>query len=135
MTKIATAFHIVFDPICAIDWRVVASRTANGLRLCWAVAQLLLMGAALLVDIAWQNRASIRQAAVVTIAVLVVAVEFARFAGSWTRQQIEALSQRGAELLPQQPLPAVAPISATMQAVHELLEQLVRRIYPLIVAA
>lgn len=121
--------------IRAIDWRAVASRTAKGLRLCWAVAQLLLMAATLLVDLAWEYRAEIRQALVAAIAALVVAAELTYRAGCWTRRQVEALSQRTVELLPQQPLPTLAPITATMQAARESLERLVRRLYPLLAAA
>lgn len=117
MTTIKTAFHITVA-------------LGSGLRLCWAAARLLAMVLVLACDLAWEYRAEIRQALVATIAVLVVAGEACYWAGCWTRSAVEALSQRSCELLPRQPLAALAPITATIQAARELLERLVRRLYP-----
>lgn len=114
--------------------KTVITLAAKGLRLTWAVAQLLLAATTLLVDLAWEYRAEIRQALVAAIAALVAAAQITYEAGCWTRRQIEALSNRSAALLPEQPLPAVAPITATVQAAREALEQLVRRLYPVAAA-
>lgn len=135
MTTIKTAFHITLALVRAIDWRAVARRTANGLRLCWVAAQLLLALLVMARDFAWEHRAEIRQALAATIAALVVATEASYRAGCWARRAVEALSQRSVELLPQQPLPTLAPITATIQAARESLERLVRRLYPMLAAA
>jgi hypothetical protein len=85
----------------------------------------------------WAHRQQARDA-VVLAALATLA------AGAWTRQQagrcyragqaarraVDALSNRSAVLLPQQPVAAVAPITATLQAAREALAQLVARLYP-----
>lgn len=50
-------------------------------------------------------------------------------AGQWTRAQLEATSDRAATLVDAQPVPALAPISANLQALRELLELWVSRLY------
>ena len=57
-------------------------------------------------------------------------------AGRWTRSQLEAArallmatSDRAAALVNAQPVPALAPISANIQALRELLEAWVSRLY------
>jgi hypothetical protein len=57
-------------------------------------------------------------------------------AGRWTRTQLEAAraqleatSERAATLVDAQPVPALAPISANLQALRELLELWVSRLY------
>lgn len=57
-------------------------------------------------------------------------------AGRWTRSQLEAsrallvaTSDRAAALVDAQPVPALAPISANLQALRELLEAWVSRLY------
>lgn len=116
----------------AIDWHAVGARTMAGLALCWAVAQLLAMVAAIACETAWQHRQQIRAALVHAIAYLVVAAELTYRAGCWTRHAVERLSSRAAVLVSQQPLPAVAPITATMQAAREALERLIARLYPVL---
>lgn len=118
----------------AIDWRAVGARTTAGLQLCWAVAQLLFLLGAVAVDYAWQHRQQIRAALVHAVACLVVAAEVTYRAGCWTRHQLERFSGRAAVLVSQQPLPAVAPITATMQAAREALERLIARLYPVLAA-
>lgn len=110
--------------------KTIAACTFNGLRLCWAAAQLLLAAGILLLDLAWEYRAEIRHALVAAIAAVVLAAQLTYEAGCWTRRQIESLSNRSAALLPMQPLPAVAPITASVEAAREALERLVRRLYP-----
>jgi len=78
----------------------------------------------------WAHRAEIRAALVRAVAMLIVAAQLTYEAGCWTRRTIEAVNQRSAVLLPQQPLPAVAPITATIQAAREALARLVARLYP-----
>jgi hypothetical protein len=78
----------------------------------------------------WAHRAQIRAGLVRFIAALVVAAELTYRAGCWTRRTIEAVNQRSAALLPEQPLPAVAPITATVHAVREALARLIARLYP-----
>jgi hypothetical protein len=50
-------------------------------------------------------------------------------AGRWTRALLEATSERAAALVDAQPVPALAPISANLQALRELLELWVSRLY------
>jgi hypothetical protein len=78
----------------------------------------------------WAHRAEIRAALVRTLAAFIVATELAYRAGCWTRRTVEAVNQRSAALLPQQPLPAVAPITATVEAAREALARLIARLYP-----
>lgn len=55
-------------------------------------------------------------------------------AGRWCRQQLLELSDQAARLTAAQPLPIVAPITASIEALREALELLVRRLYPAIAA-
>lgn len=50
-------------------------------------------------------------------------------AGRWTRALLEATSDRAAALVDAQPVPALAPISSNLQALRELLEAWVSRLY------
>ena len=50
-------------------------------------------------------------------------------AGQWTRALLVATSDRAAALVDAQPVPALAPISSNMQALRELLELWVSRLY------
>ena len=52
----------------------------------------------------------------------------------WCRQQLLELSDQAARLTAAQPLPIVAPITASIEALREALELLVRRLYPAIAA-
>jgi hypothetical protein len=120
MTKtISTVTRLV----AAIDWRAVGDRLDRALELAWTIAQLLLTAAVLLSEVIWEHRAHIRQALVTAIAATFVA-------GQWTRQQLDRLSRRSAALLLRQPIVALAPITATVQAAREALERLIARLYP-----
>jgi hypothetical protein len=121
----------------ALPWAKIADRTANGIRLSWAVAQLIVAGCVLLGEVAWEHRAKIRQGLVTAIAAVYVAgcwtreqAERCYRAGCWTRHQLERFSGRTVALLPQQPVEALAPITATMQAAREALARLIARLYP-----
>lgn len=116
----------------SVDWVAVGRRCLEGLSLCWAVAQLLFLLGAVVADYIWQHRQQIRSAVVHAIAWLIVAAELTHHAGRWTRRQLEALMDRSAALLPQQPVPPLAPITASLAAVREALERLVRRLYPVL---
>lgn len=50
-------------------------------------------------------------------------------AGRWTRALLVATSDRAAALVDAQPVPALAPISSNLQALRELLEVWVSRLY------
>jgi hypothetical protein len=78
----------------------------------------------------WAHRAEIRTALVRIAAACILAAQLAYQAGCWTRCAVEAVSQLSIALLPHQPLPAVAPITATLQAAREALARLVARLYP-----
>ena len=120
MTKtISTVTRLV----AAIDWRAVGDRLERALELAWTIAQLLLTAAVLLSEVIWEHRAHIRQALVTAIAATFVA-------GQWTRQQLDRLSRCSAALLLRQPIVALAPITATVQAAREALERLIARLYP-----
>jgi hypothetical protein len=83
----------------------------------------------------WAHRQQARDAAVLTAMALLAAAAWTYRAGRWTRQVIHDISERSAAVLPQQPLPAVAPITATLQAAREALARLVARLYPVPVLA
>lgn len=111
----------------AIDWN---SRFDNAIRVTTIAAQLLLMVVTLAAEIAWEHRQEIRDALIRAVAALVLAAIWTYRAGCWTRRAIHDLGQRSCALLPEQPIPAVAPITATLQAAREALAQLVARLYP-----
>lgn len=134
MTKTITA---TIRLVAAIDWRAIGARADQALQAAWVAAQLLLAAAVLLGEITWEHRAQIRQALVTAIAATYVAGQWTRQqaertlrAGAWTRLQLERLSGRSAALLPQQPIKALAPITATLAASRESLERLIARLYP-----
>lgn len=125
-----TTLRAAIARLQALPWADYATRTAAGLRACWIAAQLLAAGIALLAAIAYEHRQQIRSACVTAAAALVVAAQLTYEAGVWTRRAIHSISTRTVVLLPQQPLPAVAPITATVAAAREALERLIRRLYP-----
>lgn len=110
-----------------------APRVAAGLRLCWVVAQLLLTLAAMARLWLWEHRAEIRQAVVRTVAAAWVAAEMAYRAGRWLRQEIERLNDESAAMVLDQPVAALAPITANLAALRAALERLVARLYPAVV--
>ena len=83
----------------------------------------------------WAHRQQARDAALLTLLAAMAAAAWTYSAGIWTRHAIHDLSQRSCDLLPQQPLPAVAPITATLQAAREALARLVARLYPVPICA
>ena len=82
----------------------------------------------------WHHRQQIAAALIATIAALVVAAQATYAAGRWCRQRLLELSDQAARLTAAQPLPIVAPITASIEALREALELLVRRLYPAIAA-
>ena len=82
----------------------------------------------------WRHRKQIAAALIAAIAALVVAARATHTAGRWCRQQLLELSDQAARLTAGQPLPIVAPITASIEALREALELLVRRLYPAIAA-
>lgn len=112
----------------AIDWAAIGRRTI-------VAAQLLLMVVALAAEIIWEHRQQIRSALVHAIAIAVCAVMATYHAGRWLRHAIDRLSRRSIAVLPQQPVAALAPITATLQAAREALAQLIARLYPVPVLA
>ena len=82
----------------------------------------------------WHHRQQIAAALLAAIAALVVAAQATYAAGRWCRQQLLELSDQAARLTAAQPLPIVAPITASIEALREALELLVRRMYPAIAA-
>lgn len=83
----------------------------------------------------WAHRQEIRDAAVATYAALVLTAELSYEAGRWSRRQLEALNDQAAELLDSQPVPALAPITAGIEALRRQLEALVSWIYRGLAAA
>ena len=79
----------------------------------------------------WAHRQQARDAALLTGLALLAAAGWTYRAGRWTRQLIHQLSSRSCALLPQQPIAAIAPITATLQAAREALARLVARLYPM----
>lgn len=78
----------------------------------------------------WAHRQQARDAALLTLLATMAAAAWCYRAGRTTRRVVDAISRRSCTLLPQQPLPAVAPITATLAAAREALERLVVRLYP-----
>lgn len=134
MTTFKSFIRIAALVLCSIDWAAVARR-------CWITVQLITTALVLLAEIAWEHRAQIRQALVTAIAATYLAGQWTRQqaertlrAGAWTRLQLERFSGRTVALLPQQPIQALAPITATMAAAREALERLIARLYPVAAA-
>ena len=117
------------------------SRLARFVAIVLVVTGLLLIRAGQFI---WAHRREIRDAAIATYAALRLAAEWAwerraavraaalavYAAGGVARVELEALSARAAELVHDQPLPALAPIVAPILALREALERLVATIYP-----
>jgi hypothetical protein len=134
MTTFKSFIRIAALVLRSIDWAAVARR-------CWITVQLITTALVLLAEIAWEHRAHIRQALVTAIAATYLAGQWTRQqaertlrAGAWTRLQLERFSRRTAALLPQQPIEALAPITATLAAAREALERLIARLYPVAAA-
>lgn len=107
----------------ALPWASMARTT-------WTTLQLLAAGLVLLAEIAYEHRQQIRSALVTAIAALVVAAQLTYEAGIWTRRHLLELADRSATLLPRQPFAAVAPITASIEALREALARLIARLYP-----
>lgn len=113
-----------------------SARTAAGLRICWAAAQLLAMAAVLLADLIWEHRREIRAAAVAAVAAVILAAEATHEAGRATRRWLEQLVDAGATLTAAMPAPLapVAPVAgpalATLESLRAALARLVARLYP-----
>lgn len=78
----------------------------------------------------WAHRQQARDAVLLTLLATLAAAAWCYRAGRATRQVLHTISERSCAVLPQQPLAAVAPITATLQAAREALERLVVRLYP-----
>lgn len=128
MTTIKITVRTIALVLRSVDWAAVG-------RFCWNSIQLLIFALVLAIEIAWEHREQIQRAVVVSIAAVIYAARLTFRAGRWTRQAVEGLSSRSAALLPHQPIPAIAPITATLAAAREALERLVSRLYPNVVAA
>ena len=122
-TTLRAAAARVHAAFALINWQEVAGIIADGLRILWAIAQLITTALVLTAETIYEHRAAIR-------AGLVAAIARTYVAGIATRRVIDAISSRSVALLPRQPLASVAPITATLAAAREALERLVRRLYP-----
>lgn len=114
----------------AIDWAAIGHRLDNAIRVTTIAAELLLMVVALAAETIWEHRQQIRDGLIRAAAALVLATLWTYRAGRWTRQALHDISTRSVAVLPAQPVPAVAPITATIQAAREALARLVARLYP-----
>lgn len=117
------------------------SRLARVIAIALVITGLLLIRAGQFI---WAHRREIRDAAIAAYAALRLAAEWAwerraavraaalavYAAGGVARVELEALSARAAELVHDQPLPALAPIVAPILALREALQRLVATIYP-----
>lgn len=138
-TTIRAAAAHVHTALRAIDWQEVAAIVADGLRILWAAAQILTAALMLAAEIAYEHRQQIRHALVTAAAATYWAGAWTRLqaertyrAGIWCRLQLLVLTDRAAVLTTAQPVPAVAPITACIQASREALERLVARLYPVL---
>ena len=132
----AAAAH-VRTALAAIDWQEAMDITADGLRILWGALELLAALLVMAAEITYEHRAQIRAALIRAAAATYLAGTWTRRqavrtyeAGQWARLQLEAISGRSTALLPAQPVPALAPITATITAAREALERLVSRLYP-----
>jgi hypothetical protein len=114
----------------AIDWAAIGRGLDRAIAITITAAELLLMLAALAIETVYEHRQQIRSALVRAVAALIVAAQLTYRAGHWTRQALHTISERSTAVLPQQPVAAIAPITATVQAAREALERLVARLYP-----
>ena len=126
MTTTATK---ALQALRAIDWATIGRRLDRAIAVTITAAELLLMLAALTIETIYEHRQQIRAALVHAIAVLIVAAQLTYRAGRWTCHALHTISERSAAVIPQQPLAAVAPITATLQAAREALERLIARLY------
>ena len=96
------------------------SRTLHPTAAAARIAPLLLQLAALAIAAGglwlWRHRQQIAAA-------LVAAAASTYSAGAWGRQQVEDLAADSARLLPSQPVPALAPITATLAAAWGLVDR------------
>jgi hypothetical protein len=83
----------------------------------------------------WAHRQQARDAALLTVLATLAAAAWCYRAGRTARRAVDTISRRSCALLPHQPVPAVAPITATLTAAREALERLVVRLYPQPMAA
>ena len=132
-TTAATALQIL---------RAIATGTAAAARFAYAHRRQVLNAIArvlLAIEAAarwcWARRQQARDAALLTLLATLAAAAWCYRAGRATRQALHSISERSCALLPHQPVPAVAPITATLAAAREALERLVVRLYPQPVAA
>ena len=115
--------------IAVINWREALAITADGIRIIWSVAQLLLTALVLLTEIVYEHRDQIRDAVIAAVAATYVGGAWTRYqavrlyrAGGYCRLQLLAVSDRATALLPQQPITAAAPITACLAAISESLQ-------------
>lgn len=109
-----------FTAVRAIDWQDVAARTERGIRLCWVAAQLLAAALALTAEVLHEHRDQIRDAAVAVVAVIWVAAEATYWAGGWLRRAVDRVAETAAALVHEQPIEALAPITAGLVGGWEL---------------
>lgn len=67
----------------------------------------------------WAHRQQARDAALLMLLATMAAAAWCYRAGRATRRLVDAVCRRSCALLPQQPVQAVAPITATLQALAE----------------
>lgn len=111
-TTLRAAAVRVYTAVRAIDWQDVAARTERGIRLCWAAAQLLAMAAVLAAEVIYEHREQIRNSCVAVVAAIWVAAEATYWAGGWLRRAVDRVAESAAALVHEQPVPALAPITA-----------------------
>lgn len=115
-----TTFRAVVARVRSVDWAAVAARTANGLRLCWAAAQLLAVALALTAEVIYEHRAQIRSGLVAAVAAIWVAAEATYWAGGWLRRAVDRVASTAAALVHEQPIRALAPITAGLAGTWQL---------------
>jgi hypothetical protein len=115
-----TTFRAAAARVRTIDWRNVAARAANGARLCWTAAQLLAAALVLAAEVIHEHREQIRDALVAAIAAIWVAAEATYWAGGWLRRAVDRVAESAAALVHEQPVPALAPITAGLAGAWQL---------------
>lgn len=115
-----TTFRAVVARVRSVDWAAVAARTANGARLCWAAIELLAAVLMLTAETIYEHHEQIRDALVAAVAAIWVATEATYWAGGWLRRAVDRVAESAAAKVHEQPVPALAPITAGLAGTWQL---------------
>lgn len=107
----------------SIDWEEVAHWAGLALRAMWLTLRVIAMAIVLVAELTYENRENIRDFLATVVAVAILTSQLTYEAGVATRDFLESFNDRSAALTPQQPVKALASITAPIQAFWEVLEE------------